>query len=222
TVSGNSTVQISFIAVPTSFTVTFTESGLAAGTTWSVTFNGVQHSSTTSTISFTNIPLGNYTYTVSPIAGYRAVPSGTITVSGNSTVQISFIAVPTSFTVTFTESGLAAGTTWSVTFNGVQYTSTTSTIIITGIPAGTYSYTIQNVSGYTAPGTATITVNGNVSVNAVFQKMPSELSTLLPWIIVIILVIVVIAILVAYARKPKNPKVIETPEKENPKQENNP
>ncbi|MEM0098698.1 MAG: protease pro-enzyme activation domain-containing protein [Thermoplasmata archaeon] len=203
-------------------TVTFEESGLAAGTTWSVTFNGVQHSSTTSTISFTNIPLGNYTYTVSPIAGYRAVPSGTITVSGNSTVQISFIAVPTSFTVTFTESGLAAGTTWSVTFNGVQYTSTTSTIIITGIPAGTYSYTIQNVSGYTAPGTATITVNGNVSVNAVFQKMPSELSTLLPWIIVIILVIVVIAILVAYARKPKNPKVIETPEKENPKQENNP
>ncbi len=220
TVSGNSTVQISFVAIPTSFIVTFTESGLSSGTTWSVTFNGVQQSSTTSTISFNNIPIGNYAYTVSSIAGYRAVPSGTVTVSGNSTVQISFVAVPTSFTVTFTESGLSSGTTWSVTFNGVHHSSATSTIVITGVAAGTYSYTIQNVSGYTVPGTSTITVNGNSSVNVMFTKTPSEWSTLLPWIIVIILVIAVIVVAIAYARKPKNAKVIQTPEEENPPKQN--
>ncbi|MGC8630214.1 MAG: hypothetical protein ACP5T1_04390, partial [Thermoplasmata archaeon] len=218
---------------PTSFTVTFTESGLASGTSWSVTFNGVQENSTTSTITFTGISAGTYSYMVSSITGYRAVPSGTVTVTGNSSVQISFVAVPTSFTVTFTESGLASGTSWSVTFNGVQQNSTTSTITFTGISAGTYSYTIQNVSSYVSPGAATITINGNSNVNVAFAKSPSTPSgissflatgtgSILTVIIIIVLVIAIIGLIVAYVRKPKNPKVIQTPEEEKSKQENNP
>jgi subtilase family serine protease len=217
----NGQVSVSSVMLNTqpASTVTFEESGLTSGTSWSVTFNGVQQSSTTSTITFTGVAIGTYTYTVSSIFGYRAVPTGTVSVTGNSTVQIPFVAVPTSFTLTFTESGLTSGTSWSVTLNGVQHNSTTSTIVISGLSAGTYSYTIQNVSGYTSPAAASITISGNSSVNVAFAKTPSVISSLLAEIIIIVLVIVIIGLIVAYVRKPKKPAVIQTPEEENPPKE---
>ncbi|MEM3325620.1 MAG: S53 family peptidase, partial [Thermoplasmata archaeon] len=66
---------------------------------------------------------------------------------------------PTTYTVTFTESGLPSGTSWSVTFNSNTKSSTTNTISFTGIANGTYSYSVGAVSGYTAsPSSGTITV----------------------------------------------------------------
>ncbi|MGC9193684.1 MAG: S53 family peptidase, partial [Thermoplasmata archaeon] len=47
---------------PTTYTVTFTETGLASGTTWSTTFNGNTESSTSTTISYTGIADGSYSY----------------------------------------------------------------------------------------------------------------------------------------------------------------
>ena len=65
-------------------TVVFTETGLPAGTQWSVTFNGNTLSSTSNTITFTGIQSGSYTFTVSA-QGYTANPSsGTITVPSSS------------------------------------------------------------------------------------------------------------------------------------------
>ncbi|MEM4105369.1 MAG: S53 family peptidase, partial [Thermoplasmata archaeon] len=49
---------------------------------------------------------------------------------------------PTTYTVTFTESGLPSGTSWSVTFNSNTKSSTTNTISFTGIANGTYSYSV--------------------------------------------------------------------------------
>ncbi|MGC9167091.1 MAG: S53 family peptidase, partial [Thermoplasmata archaeon] len=46
---------------------------------------------------------------------------------------------PATYTVSFTETGLSSGTTWSVTFNGNTKSSTTSTISFTGVTNGTYS-----------------------------------------------------------------------------------
>ncbi|MGC8995451.1 MAG: S53 family peptidase [Thermoplasmata archaeon] len=78
---------------------------------------------------------------------------------------------PATYTVTFTESGLS-GITCSVTFNGNTKSSTTSTISFAGITNGTYSFSVGNVSGYTAnPSSGTITVNGkNVNQNIQFIK----------------------------------------------------
>ena len=67
---------------------------------------------------------------------------------------------PTSYPVTFTESGLPSGTSWSVTFNG-QTTTSTSTTVSFSVVDGTYSYTIGAVSGYTSsPSSGSVTVNG--------------------------------------------------------------
>ena len=147
---------------PTNYAVTFTESGLASGTSWSVTFNGNTQSSTGTSTSF-SVPDGTYSYTIGSVSGYSASPSsGSVTVNGAAqTVSISFTASPpTNYAVTFTESGLASGTSWSVTFNGNTQSSTgTSTSF--SVPDGTYSYTIGSVSGYSAsPSSGSVTVNG--------------------------------------------------------------
>ncbi|MEM3490074.1 MAG: hypothetical protein QXO75_10550, partial [Nitrososphaerota archaeon] len=73
------------------------------------------------------------------------------------------------FNVTFTETGLNSGTTWSVTLNGATESSSTSSIIFTE-PNGSYQYYIHSVTlNTTVPGqtfeyTAT-PYSGNVSVD---------------------------------------------------------
>ncbi|MHB8548343.1 MAG: protease pro-enzyme activation domain-containing protein [Thermoplasmataceae archaeon] len=81
------------------YTVTFTESGLASGTSWSVTLGSSTQSSTGSTISFTE-PNGTYSYTVGSVSGYTSSPSsGSVTVSGaNQGVSITFTASTSSGT----------------------------------------------------------------------------------------------------------------------------
>ncbi|MEM3036153.1 MAG: hypothetical protein QXS18_05045, partial [Thermoplasmata archaeon] len=84
---------------------------------------------------------------------------------------------PTTYTVTFTESGLPSGTSWSVTFNSNTKSSTTNTISFTGIANGTYSYSVGAVSGYTAsPSSGTITVNG-ANVNQAITFTASSTTT---------------------------------------------
>jgi len=144
------------------YSITFDESGLPANTSWSVNLNGATKSSTTEMITF-NEPNGVYYYTVSSIPGYTSSPSnGTITVNGSSVTQrITFSKVtPATYNITFTESGLATGTQWSVTLNGVTRSSTSSTITFTE-PAGNYTYTISSPSGYEASQSS-----GSVSVSA--------------------------------------------------------
>ncbi|MEM4100990.1 MAG: hypothetical protein QXI08_06045, partial [Thermoplasmata archaeon] len=86
-------------------------------------------------------------------------------------------STPTTYTVTFTESGLPSGTSWSVTFNGNTKSSTTNTISFTGIANGTYSYSVGAVSGYTAsPSSGTITVNG-ANVNQAITFTASSTTT---------------------------------------------
>ena len=74
------------------YPVTFSESGLVTGTSWSVTLGGSTRSSTSSSIGFTE-PNGTYAYTVGAVAGYTvSPPSGTVTVQGSA------VPVPITFT----------------------------------------------------------------------------------------------------------------------------
>ena len=54
---------------------------------------------------------------------------------------------PPTYTITFTESGLPSGTTWSIVFNGVTHSSSSSSISIGGLSSGAYSYSTENVQG---------------------------------------------------------------------------
>jgi len=191
------------------YTVTFTESGLPSGTSWSVTFNGLTQSSTGSSITFPSISPGTYNYTVTAPGGYSASPSiGSVTVStSNVTVAIAFSQH--TYSVTFTETGLPSGTQWSVTLNGKTETSTTNTISFTE-PNGTYSFSIASINGYSvSQSSASITVNGtNISQNITFKPVttttsPSSNDYLIYIVTAIVVIAAAIGAVVAMGRKKK-------------------
>ena len=88
------TVSILAMGKPiTTYFVTFKESGLTSGTSWSVTLNGTMESSTTSTITF-SVPNGTYTFSIGTVTGYNSLSSsGSLTVSGSS-VSTNIIFTP--------------------------------------------------------------------------------------------------------------------------------
>jgi thermopsin len=69
------------------------------------------------------------------------------------------------YTVTYTETGLPHGTSWSVTLNGVTFTTTGNSIKFYD-PNGAYNYTVFSPSAYTAhPASGKVTVHdGNQSL----------------------------------------------------------
>ena len=145
---------------PSTYPVTFSESGLPAGTNWSVTLAGQRVSSTSGTTTF-NEPSGMYLFTVGSVLGFTATPaSGSVTMSGASkTVSITF--TPVTYAVIFRESGLPSGTTWSVTLNGSTLTGT-GNIVFTE-PNGSYAFTLHPVAGYVANITSgTVPVAGHL------------------------------------------------------------
>jgi len=171
----DATMTLALNYTRTTYSFGFTESGLASGTSWSVSLNGSKKTSTGSTISF-NVPNGTYSCSIGSVAGYThaAVP-GSVAVSG-SPVSESVAFTQYTYTVTFTETGLATGTSWSVTLNGVQGTSTSASIALQA-PNGTSEYTLGAVPGYVpssssgsvkvAGAAASVTVSFTVKVYTV-------------------------------------------------------
>ena len=106
------------------FLVTFSEIGLAPGTSWSVSLNATLLSSNSTTISSSE-PNGSYAYSVLPVPGYTATPtSGNVTVSGgpvNLDVQFS---TTSAVRVTSTPTSGPVGTTLSVSAAGLQAATT--------------------------------------------------------------------------------------------------
>ena len=155
-VSGSSLSVTIGISQPqvTYYTLSFTESGLPSGTDFTVS-TAVGSASGNPTASFT-VPDGTYSYTIADVGSYVPSPaSGSVSVNGASvTVSITFSLV--TYTVTFTESGLSSGVRWGVTFNGTSFTSSSSSIEFTLIPAGTYSYTAAAPGYDTISGTLTV------------------------------------------------------------------
>ena len=182
-VTNTGSKDVSVISVPPSwpsaYAVRFTESGLPAGTIWSVGLGNSWMDSTTETIMFT-VPNGTYTYMVWPIAGYAIGPNygwGSVTVNGaDRSVSVTFTPA---YLVTFTESGLANGTNWYVMLSGndFQYSVSEEYSNTNAIPFpetnGTYEYEIGSVMGYNmAPSSGSVTVYGaDQSVSVTFTSV---------------------------------------------------
>ena len=90
------TVTLAYSRIPTgisgNFTVIFSESGLAGGTMWEIQIGQQTFSTTNSTMAIYGFVNGNYSYSIEPVAGYRAVQSGYLYIDdGNGTVAITFV-----------------------------------------------------------------------------------------------------------------------------------
>lgn len=147
------------------YPVTLQETGLPPGSTWTVTARSSwsvagQNVSTATVGSSTTgsllLELGNGThgFEVQPVAGFRSIPpNGSITVSGGPAFRsIGFVPItppPPEYAVTFTESGLPAGTWWTVQVRGVS-ASTAGTSLSLGEANGSYGYQVGREPGYAA------------------------------------------------------------------------
>ena len=155
---GNSTLNLN-LNIPG--TAIFSETGLPTGTSWYVaTSDGQNVSSTSSSISI-SLPYGTYSYTIGRATGYYPSPeSGSIDVNQIGTqLNVSFSPVGI---VTFTESGLASGTSWSVTLSNVGTgCSTSNSIVFQNVYYGSYTFTYNSVPGYTL-----VNSQGSFSLNS--------------------------------------------------------
>ena len=161
----------------TTYTVTFDELGLPSGLSWSVTFNGVLSSSTTTAISFTGLDAGDYGWSVTtPLSGTTGVQYVTTTSSGAMSVpdqksqwipfekqyEVSFAASPTTGGSTTPES-----TTW-------YYAGTV--FVVTALPDTGYSF-----SSWSSPSSLAlsdksvastmVTVQGTGTITANFKQL---------------------------------------------------
>jgi thermopsin len=210
TVAGlNAGVSVTFAAA--SYAVEFTESGLASGAAWSVTIGTATVTSHTTSLDFWLVS-GSYSYTVVAVSGYTASPSsGMVAVSNGapSPTAITFTAVsPTTYSVTFTESGLPAGTNWSVTLGTSTKYSTTTQIVFTGLANASYNYGIPATNGYTAsPSASSVDISGaSQTVSVTFSSSSTGTSssglTTLEWVAIgAVIAIIIIALLVAIAMR---------------------
>ncbi|MEM0157279.1 MAG: thermopsin [Thermoplasmataceae archaeon] len=90
------TITLIYSRLPTgiseNFTVIFSESGLAQGTRWEIQIDQETFATTNSTMAIYGFQNGNYSYSIVPVGGYRAVQSGNVYINdGNGTVAITFV-----------------------------------------------------------------------------------------------------------------------------------
>lgn len=144
------------------FSVEFTETGLPAGSLWSLNLTGAGTiRSTNQSIAF-SVPNGTYSYQPATANPTFSALGGNVTVVGAAVVvSVSFSRV--FYSVTFTESGLPTGTEWWVNLtNGPSLNSTGTTNSISEVN-GTYAYTVASAdTSYSAPG-GTFTVSGSTT-----------------------------------------------------------
>ena len=158
---------------PVKYNVTFTETGLTAGTTWSLTIGGKVVNSVDSSLTV-ELANGTYNYSIGSVAGFHStISSGTLTVNGSGPV-ISVTFSKNSYVLTVTETGLPAGTSWSANVNGESQTTTNVSLQFI-LVSGNYSVKVSGPSGYTVSlSSSTAYLNDtNATVSAVFKASAS-------------------------------------------------
>ena len=160
--------------------VYFNETGLASNTSWSVVVTGYGGLfSNTPSILFALPQSNSYHYQPLAIAGFTSPGSGVVALgTTTAAVPLAYVGVTVqTFTLTFSETGLPGGSSWSVGIGppGSVYTQTTTKSVLTFYETnGTYPVSFTLPSGYVAPASsATVTVQGaalNVPLPCVLQQ----------------------------------------------------
>ena len=174
TVSGTP-VAVSVVFSPYLVPVAFGEGGLPPGTNWSVKLGPVRLGSVASTIVF-DVSNGTYPFAVSGVPGWHLFSTpyvGSIVVDGAAVSEtLNFSEV--TYTVSFSETGLPNGTTWTVFVQGLWWGSNYPAFNVY-LPNGTFSFSVGGVPGYRASlSSGTVTVNATNGTERVsFTRLPS-------------------------------------------------
>ncbi|MCI4325968.1 MAG: YncE family protein [Thermoplasmata archaeon] len=151
-----------------SYPVTFAETGLPNGTSWSVDYNSSSYPTTASQVGFPEAN-GTSPYELSTVPGFSAiVPSGQVVVAG-APVQVN-VSFARAYPVTFQESHLPPGTFWAVSIGSAENGTGNSSAQLWE-PNGTYNYSIQPVIGFATTWSGSVQILGaGVLVPVVFTQ----------------------------------------------------
>jgi hypothetical protein len=121
-----------------------------------------------------------YSYSISSLNYLASESASNFSVDQSGLTESVIALTEVAFGVTFTETGLPANTSWSISVNGAARNSSTSSILFSE-PNGTYNYAIGGVTGYTTSSVGgSVTVNGSsAQVNITFSPlvvMPTEIT----------------------------------------------
>jgi len=139
--------------------VTFTETGLGAGVTWTIQLNEEYLVGSTSSLSFSSVWPGTYGWFANA-SGYAPL-HGTLTTDGTPvSITVGFVAAAT-FPTFFNETGIPYGAGWTVEVSGFNVYGTSHSLVVAE-PNGTYSYYVYAADPTFAclPSTGTLHVNG--------------------------------------------------------------
>lgn len=157
--------------------VTFYETGLPSGTTWTVNIDGKSTTTSNSSLTF-SLPDGNYTYTITSTDPFYVAHPSTGYVNLTETMEVSTVFTYVAYNLTFDETGLPSGSTWYVNISGVAKSSSGTSITFTE-PNGTYSYVAYAKNKTYAPTapSGTVTINGSSqTVSLTFQLLKFSLT----------------------------------------------
>jgi len=159
------------------YTVSFDQSGLPPGTTWSVSLANVMKTSNSNRLEF-QVLNGSYQWSVSSPYGYVVNPqSGTLDVRGdNQSVDLIFKPSSSTYALTFSESGLPNGARWSLSVGGNAY-ATENRNITFSLKPGDYNFSVPPADGYySVPSFGSIVVsNKPVTLSLLFVPASSPL-----------------------------------------------
>ena len=160
--TGNNRVQK--FSVSTDKTIIFTESGLPSGASWTVTFDGTPHASTTGTITFT-IADGSYLWSASTtISGESGTQYVTSSASGTMNVPTQTAQSITYTTQYYLTNTLISGSQSSVTASPTAdgwYDSGTHVVVVLNNVWGATSTARSNLFTYTVDSSATSVTRAN-------------------------------------------------------------
>lgn len=159
--------------------VTFTESGLPDGSSWSVTFDGYTQTSQAGSIVFVICPTGQFTYTVTVPEGCTATPAaGTLTVNREDITKNIALSSGTTYDLTVNEA--VGGTTDPA--HGVYTYNEGQTASVTATASSGYVFSHWLLDGTSCGTDTTIEVNMNANhavtpvFNAVYTPPPVIIS----------------------------------------------
>jgi len=173
--------------VPFESTVTFQQTGLPSGASWTVSAGTpltVKSNSTGGPITFA-LPNGTTPFKISAQAGVvTAVSGGTGTTLTSTQLSGSPVTLSVTFSpvtlLTFTETGLQPNTPWTVTINETgkgaaqlgYFNGTSGTSIVFPVPSGTaWKYTVSAAAGYKFATSGTVKVKGNTEKALKFVEL---------------------------------------------------
>jgi thermopsin len=159
------------------YAVTFSETGLPTGTSWTVTADSRVHTvtGTSTTFHFEN---GSYAYTAIAPSGYAANPAvGSFQVAGSAPAPVR-VPFGTAHAVQFKETGLplSEGFQWTLSVLGQAPVSSTTPRIEFNLRDGTYAYSISSSVTYLNYGGSLSTGYSPTPANGTFAVHGSSIS----------------------------------------------